>query len=770
MNHQSIPPLRVKSQELSLWQSVVAAYAIKETEKLKNIKGKLNLTHVQEHPMVSGTNHLAATCEKKNSIESHLFIEEPHEASTDDEIIAHFSSEFFQAAKSSNGISEEALETLNKDWQTYDRKFSNKDYSGWAYCYEQYRKYGALHNYKNKYNDWKDNGSLDFGVIYYKLPNDAKVAIIGDWGTGMDDAKHLLKVIFENHKPDAIIHLGDIYYAATPAECEANFAAIFEEFFKRYPRIPIFTIPGNHDYYCYGYGYYKMVANLNRHFSIDATQFASYFCLRTEDNGWQFLGMDTGYNDNDPKNAFNPVNDGPELHSNEPSWHIDKLNKFSGATIMLSHHQLFSGNAKINGSDGTYGSFPYLNKNLLDLFRPYFGNKITSWLWGHEHNQVKYDNNLFGLPIGRLIGASAYEEAKSDNPYKQTFPEVPISSNLRAQLGMHDNYYNHGFAIADFSQRVTPKDPVVMEYFQYPSWGDTTPSPIPTKALPMWRELFKLQSTTKEPVISYGQVIHLNLELGNAFIGQEVEHFDEYRPTIQTTAVRLKISDATNSSNPIKDGETIFLTTEETTVGNYSHLGAWDTGVYYSTYKSDDKHLQWMIKKVISTPSDLNIRENEAVYLFNQEFPKMYLSPNLPIVNSVRSTYTYLTTDKNVNANWFIQLPKSSKVETLKKIVSSLNLDFDIELFENITKHLGGSLKNKDAALVACSDEKELKLVKTNFLIKKLGLSDSPKLDETMQKVCELMGKSNRQKHRESFYYLLTALLEKEAIFKASNE
>ena len=71
----------------------------------------------------------------------------------------------------------------------------------------------------------------------------------------------------------------------------------------------------------------------------------------------------------------------------------------------------------------------------------------------------------------------------------------------------------------------------------------------------------------------------------------------------------------------------------------------------------------------------------------------------------------------------------------------------------------------KDAETVSGSDAKELGTVKNNFLIKKLGLSDGPKLDAAMEKVVETMGKSNRNKYRAIFYYLLVKEFGKESIY-----
>ena len=51
---------------------------------------------------------------------------------------------------------------------------------------------------------------------------DLVVALIADWGTGLDDANWLLSEMIQR-KPDVLMHLGDIYYAGTASENRANF-------------------------------------------------------------------------------------------------------------------------------------------------------------------------------------------------------------------------------------------------------------------------------------------------------------------------------------------------------------------------------------------------------------------------------------------------------------------------------------------------------------------------------------------------------------------
>ena len=49
--------------------------------------------------------------------------------------------------------------------------------------------------------------------------------------------------------------------------------------------------------------------------------------------------------------------------------------------------------------------------------------------------------------------------------------------------------------------------------------------------------------------------------------------------------------------------------------------------------------------------------------------------------------------------------------------------------------------------------------------MKKLGVKDTPKLDETIKAVCAEMGAKNRNKYRVIFYYLLVKKLRKSKVF-----
>jgi hypothetical protein len=74
-------------------------------------------------------------------------------------------------------------------------------------------------------------------------------------------------------------------------------------------------------------------------------------------------------------------------------------------------------------------------------------------------------------------------------------------------------------------------------------------------------------------------------------------------------------------------------------------------------------------------------------------------------------------------------------------------------------------LSNKDSQYVACGDDEERATVRTNFLKKKLGLTNSDAdLDAAINAVCATM-KDDRFKSRLAMYYMLADKYGKLAMF-----
>ena len=89
----------------------------------------------------------------------------------------------------------------------------------------------------------------------------------------------------------------------------------------------------------------------------------------------------------------------------------------------------------------------------------------------------------------------------------------------------------------------------------------------------------------------------------------------------------------------------------------------------------------------------------------------------------------------------------------------------DLELLTKVTIGCGPAIYNVDASTVAGSDASEIETIRKNFLIKKLGLNDSPRLKEDIEKVLDIYGRSNRTKYRVVVYYLLTKHFGKENVY-----
>ncbi len=89
----------------------------------------------------------------------------------------------------------------------------------------------------------------------------------------------------------------------------------------------------------------------------------------------------------------------------------------------------------------------------------------------------------------------------------------------------------------------------------------------------------------------------------------------------------------------------------------------------------------------------------------------------------------------------------------------------DMDLLTKVTIGLGPSIYNLDASKVSGGDEKELETVKNNYLIKKLGLKDSPDLMDAVKSVLDKYGSSNKNKHRAVVYYMLCKHFNKASIY-----
>lgn len=111
----------------------------------------------------------------------------------------------------------------------------------------------------------------------------------------------------------------------------------------------------------------------------------------------------------------------------------------------------------------------------------------------------------------------------------------------------------------------------------------------------------------------------------------------------------------------------------------------------------------------------------------------------------------------------------SKRDELIAKYADDLRnkckMEPDMALLTKVAIGCGPAIYNADSATVAGSDAAELETVKKNFLMKKLGLADSPALMEGINAVMNTYGKSERNKYRAVVYYMLAKHFKKESIY-----
>lgn len=205
-----------------------------------------------------------------------------------------------------------------------------------------------------------------------QLPNSLRIAILGDWGTGLYGAPECARNI-ENDPNDygLLLHLGDVYYSGTDKE-------VLDRFLNLWPKKPNAVnraCNSNHEMYTGGYAYFDQTL---RKFK----QPASYFALQNDH--WLLVGLDSAYKE-------------WELVNDQVGWlRMLLANAGDRRVILFSHHQLFS-----------WMETPK-SKLQSELGEFLTNKKIFAWYWGHEHRCMIYDRHPVWDINGRCVGHSGY--------------------------------------------------------------------------------------------------------------------------------------------------------------------------------------------------------------------------------------------------------------------------------------------------------------------------------------------------------------------------
>lgn len=220
----------------------------------------------------------------------------------------------------------------------------------------------------------------------------ARVAIIGDWGTGAykdgDVAKCPAQLVIDgimklDPLPDYIIHLGDVYYAGTKKEERKNLIDMLPSDYEG----KLFTMNSNHEMYDGANGLYEETIGNSK---FDPQKGRTYFSLEVGD--WIIVGVDSAYFD-----KSHLYMDGAIFNDEGGQEQVDYLNKYKNIAVeegkqllVLTHHNPIE-------YDGS--GFVDSKKNLGSLWDQVVNVALKgyipdAWYWGHIHNGIVYD-----LPI-----------------------------------------------------------------------------------------------------------------------------------------------------------------------------------------------------------------------------------------------------------------------------------------------------------------------------------------------------------------------------------
>jgi len=262
----------------------------------------------------------------------------------------------------------------------------------------------------------------------YTMQNNVKVALFSDWGSGTVNAFNILKSI-ASQNPDILIHMGDVYYSGTPEEYKNNYVDPIKKYFANTcPNCLILSMPGNHDLYSGGIGYYNALDE------FVSNQKTSFFEIHND--YVQIQAFDTAHNDSKVNitNLMQGIANETYVEAEEMQWHIEKINdavKNNRKLIMLSHHPFIAFN---DGLTKKNGNFIPTNERLYNQFKNTINN-MTVHFAGHLHNCILYEPYYFNTRGStneihlneRIIGhAGCYNNSNITNLY---IPDATIDTS-----------------------------------------------------------------------------------------------------------------------------------------------------------------------------------------------------------------------------------------------------------------------------------------------------------------------------------------------------
>jgi hypothetical protein len=278
----------------------------------------------------------------------------------------------------------------------------------------------------------------------YEVADNARVVIVGDWGTGLPRAQEVAKFMAEEvsealaeDREAHVIHLGDIYYSGLKGEVRRHVLApgmwpVSTE--QASAGVTSWSLNGNHDMYSGGFGYFETLLGderFSRQRSPDGKA-TSFFRLRSP--SWDFVALDTSWDTDVLSSGFIGVLQDPQAEFAQRV-----AGESARKLMLLSHHQLLSVYDKEDLG-------PTLEEKLAPLLD---GGRVTAWLWGHEHRCMGFEGAK-QVKTSRCIGHGGVPVLMEHKPH-EPIPS-PGEWEERDFSEYHGDHWGRmGFAILDLA-------------------------------------------------------------------------------------------------------------------------------------------------------------------------------------------------------------------------------------------------------------------------------------------------------------------------------
>jgi len=214
----------------------------------------------------------------------------------------------------------------------------------------------------------------------HEISDDARVVVVGDWGSGLARAREVARFMAEevrealaDGRQAHVVHLGDVYYSGDPKEYDRH---VLDEGWwpvtaeQAVGGVTSWSLNGNHDMYSGGWGYFDHLL-ADKRFSNQRADGRSTSFFRLKSPSWSIVGLDTSWDPNVLTSGHTGVLHDPQAEVVSRWAGEDDARKL----VLLSHHQFVTAyDPRGIGAD--------LEAKLEPL---YDSGRITAWMWGHEH-------------------------------------------------------------------------------------------------------------------------------------------------------------------------------------------------------------------------------------------------------------------------------------------------------------------------------------------------------------------------------------------------